>query len=140
MKYEALGTEVGKLVDEKNKAYGASFDRAGAVMSTLYPNGIPPEQMTDALGIIRVLDKLFRIANAKDAFGESPWTDIAGYGLLGAARKRTPTTDIPATAYCQAVYEDADREKYKCFLVGCHEGPHEAQRPGKSSNAKWTGK
>jgi hypothetical protein len=32
------------------------------------------------------LDKLFRIATARDALGESPYRDIAGYGLLGAAR------------------------------------------------------
>ena len=31
------------------------------------------------LAITRVVDKLFRIANRKDAFGENPWQDIAGY-------------------------------------------------------------
>jgi hypothetical protein len=54
-------------------------------LSVLYPSGIKPEQYTDALAIIRVIDKLFRIANNKDAFSESPWRDIAGYALLGIA-------------------------------------------------------
>jgi hypothetical protein len=54
-------------------------------LSVLYPSGIKPEQYTDALAIIRVIDKLFRIANNKDAFAESPWRDIAGYALLGIA-------------------------------------------------------
>ena len=29
-----------------------------------------------------MIDKLFRIANKKDAFDENPWRDIAGYALL----------------------------------------------------------
>jgi hypothetical protein len=42
--------------------------------------------MGDALGIVRVLDKLFRIATRKNAFNESPWDDVAGYGLILATR------------------------------------------------------
>ena len=63
-------------------------------MKILYPNGISSDQLEDALAIVRILDKLFRIATDKDALGESPYRDIAGYGLLGAARseKTTETT------------------------------------------------
>ena len=39
----------------------------------------------DMLAITRVIDKLFRIATKKDAFGESPWRDICGYAILGIA-------------------------------------------------------
>ena len=85
-KYEVIASQIGKLVDEKNAAYGSSFSESYKILSVLYPNGIKPEQYTDALAIIRVIDKLFRIANKKDAFGESPWRDIAGYGILGAAK------------------------------------------------------
>lgn len=81
--FENIGKEIGKLVDEKNAAYGSSFAEAYKILTVLYPNGIKPEQYTDALAIIRVIDKLFRIATSKDAFGESPWKDIAGYGILG---------------------------------------------------------
>ena len=84
-KYEKIGKEIGKLVDEKNAAYGNSFSECHKILSVLYPEGIKPEQYTDALAIIRVIDKLFRIATNKDAFGESPWRDIAGYSLLGIA-------------------------------------------------------
>lgn len=45
------------------------------------------EQMDDALCVVRILDKLFRIATDRDALGESPYVDIAGYALLGAARR-----------------------------------------------------
>ena len=83
--YKNIGMQVGELVDEKNTAYGSSFAESYKILSVLYPNGIKPEQYTDALAIIRVIDKLFRIATAKDAFGESPWRDIAGYAILGVA-------------------------------------------------------
>jgi hypothetical protein len=84
-KFEKIATEIGKLVDQKNAAYGSSFAESYKILSVLYPNGIKPEQYTDALAIVRVLDKLFRIANHKNAFGESPWKDIAGYAILGVA-------------------------------------------------------
>ena len=86
MKYKKIGTEIGKLVDKKNKAYGDSFGQAGKVLEILYPKGVDPSQYTDFLTIIRVIDKLFRIANDKGAFQESPWRDIAGYAILGAAK------------------------------------------------------
>ena len=83
--FKDIGSEIGELVDQKNAAYGSSFAESYKILSVLYPNGIKPEQYTDALAIIRVIDKLFRIATAKDAFGESPWKDIAGYAILGVA-------------------------------------------------------
>ena len=85
-KYEAMGGELGSLVDEKQKAYGDSFGKSGNMMRILYPEGIMPTQLDDALAMVRVLDKLFRIATNKDAFGENPWKDIAGYALLGMGR------------------------------------------------------
>lgn len=81
--YKEIGEEIGNLVEEKNAAYGSSFAECYKILSVLYPTGIKPEQYTDALAIIRVIDKLFRLATRKDAFGESPWKDIAGYALLG---------------------------------------------------------
>jgi hypothetical protein len=87
-KYEALGTEVGVLVDKKNEAYGSSFDKSGKILDVLYPYGVDVGNYDDFLAITRILDKLFRIATDKDSFNEDPWMDIAGYALLGAARKR----------------------------------------------------
>ena len=76
---------VGTLVSQKNEAYGDAFSQAGDVIRILYPNGVKPEQYVDLLVTVRIVDKLFRIANKKDAFGESPWQDIAGYGILMTA-------------------------------------------------------
>lgn len=84
--WERIGAEVGRLVAEKQAAYGDSFGKAGAVMRILYPDGVPAEKLDDALTVVRVLDKLFRIATDRDALGESPWRDIAGYALLSVAR------------------------------------------------------
>ena len=81
-KYEKVGKDIGALVDKKNAAYGSAFDRAGKVLEQLYPNGVPVDKYTDMLTTVRILDKLFRIANDKEAFDEEPWKDIAGYGIL----------------------------------------------------------
>lgn len=83
-KFLNAATEIGFLVEEKNKAYGDSFQKSQEIIKILYPDGVQPDQYRDLLGIIRVLDKLFRLANNKNAFEESPWTDICGYGLLGS--------------------------------------------------------
>ncbi len=83
--YEHIATEIGRLVQEKNEAYGDSFGQACRILEVLYPEGIQPNQYRDALAITRVIDKLFRLANKKDAFGESPWRDICGYAILGIA-------------------------------------------------------
>ena len=89
LEYEILGQSVGKLVAEKQDAYGNSFGQSGKVLEILYPDGVQPEQYKDMLTIVRIIDKLFRIANRKDYNGESPYTDIAGYGLLGMAIKQS---------------------------------------------------
>jgi len=83
--FQEIGTAVGKLVEEKNAAYGDSFAKAGQFLRLLYPTGIQPEQYDDMLALCRIFDKQMRIATDQDAFGESPFQDIAGYGILGVA-------------------------------------------------------
>jgi hypothetical protein len=77
-----LAVALADLVEAKQQAYGDSFGKSGDVLRILYPNGVRVDQYGDLLAITRVLDKLFRIATAKDALGESPWRDIGGYALL----------------------------------------------------------
>ena len=79
---DAKALEVARLVVAKRKAYGNSFAKTGEVLKVLYPRGISVEEYPDALTIVRVIDKLFRVATDRDAFGESPWKDIMGYALL----------------------------------------------------------
>lgn len=95
--YEQLGQRVGALVDTKNKAYGSAFDDAGNFLKLLYPNGIQPSQYGDALALVRIFDKMKRIATDRDAMGESPYQDIAGYGLLGLRRVETERSALQPT-------------------------------------------
>ena len=83
--FEEVGAGIGRLVSEKNASYGDSFSKTNGILRILYPDGIKPDQYGDLLTITRILDKFFRIATDKDAFGESPWRDIAGYSILKVA-------------------------------------------------------
>lgn len=95
-RYHDVARSVADLVVSKQAAYGDSFGKSGNVMRELYPNGIRPDQLDDALTVVRVVDKLFRIATDRDAFGEDPWRDVLGYSLLAVERKsRKPVDDGP---------------------------------------------
>lgn len=85
-KWLGKAVDIARLVKEKNVAYGSSFDNAGELLKILYPSGIPTDQYDTALALTRIFDKMFRLANKPDAFGESPWNDIVGYALLGAVK------------------------------------------------------
>jgi len=86
----AIAAELAVLVESKEEQYGCSHLKAAQIMEVLYPSGIPRHAYGDALLLVRVLDKLSRIAqrgeSGKDLGGESPWRDIAGYGLLGTRK------------------------------------------------------
>uniref|UniRef100_A0A6M3LKC2 Uncharacterized protein n=1 Tax=viral metagenome TaxID=1070528 RepID=A0A6M3LKC2_9ZZZZ len=90
---ELAGSLVNLLM-EKNEAYGDSFFQSGKVIKILYPNGVTTDQYDDLLVIVRLLDKLFRVATRKDAFGESPWNDSAGYCLLAVLRDDIVNTEL----------------------------------------------
>lgn len=86
--FEKIGKEVGELVQEKNTAYGNSFENAAKILKVLFPNGVKPVQYKDMLAIVRILDKLNRICSDKYAFEEDPWKDIVGYGILSLASQK----------------------------------------------------
>jgi hypothetical protein len=82
----SIAAEIGKLTSEKNIAYGDSANTSAEALALLWPTGIPPEAYADALLIVRIWDKMKRIATMKDALGESPYRDIGGYAVLGAEK------------------------------------------------------
>lgn len=84
--FEKRGAELGRLVDAKQAQYGNSVERAARILEVLYPNGVKPDRYGDMLLMVRILDKLSRIATRGPGDGESPFIDIAGYGLLGARK------------------------------------------------------
>lgn len=97
MRYADLGKEIGELVDQKNAAYGSAFDTVGEFLKLMYPTGILPEQYVDSLAIVRIFDKLKRIASIKNNTTKEQlvdaYSDIAGYGLLGLRRARSCNFD-----------------------------------------------
>lgn len=88
--YEAIGEEIGILLNEKQEAYGDAFGKMEQVFKTFYPNGIQTHQYANVLTLVRILDKCFRIANlpenGNDIMNEDPWKDIAGYAMLSLSK------------------------------------------------------
>ena len=109
MDYKTLGEEVGQLVDEKNTAYGNSFNVAEDFIKLLWPNGVPPDAFNDMLCVVRIFDKLKRIATNKAYGGESPYRDIAGYALLGLMKDKVRD----GSAYASVGLTDAIAVEYK---------------------------
>jgi len=126
--YRALAEQLGDLVESKQRQYGNSAGNSGDIMRVLYPIGIHPKQYRDALLVVRVLDKLNRIAqrgpDGRDLGGESPWRDIAGYGLLGLAadekQESAPPQKTPRPpARCHVCNQETERFCRECGRFAC---------------------
>ena len=83
MSIHTIAKDLCDLIQKKNQAYGNAFDKTEDILKILYPDGIQPNQYKDVHVLVRMLDKMSRIAKDNDPFGESPYRDIAGYALLG---------------------------------------------------------
>lgn len=82
--FEKVGLKIGQLLNRKNRDYGNAFIDGTKFMELLFPNGIPIDKYSDVLLLIRIFDKMKRIATVKKHTDiESPFEDIAGYGMLG---------------------------------------------------------
>jgi hypothetical protein len=97
-RFEKAATELGKLVDVKQQAYGDSISSCGYLLRVFMnkykkvdPNSdtiyyVIPDALMDHIAMqVRIIDKQNRIfSNPEgDLMNESPYGDIAGYGLLG---------------------------------------------------------
>ena len=89
MSYKEIAAGVAKLVEEKQQAYGNAFEKITAILKVLYPYGIVPDEYQNLGLVIRILDKIARIAehNGDDLMQEDSWKDICGYTLLAMAQK-----------------------------------------------------
>tara|TARA_E500000331_G_scaffold351456_2_gene398154 strand:+ start:2435 stop:2704 length:270 start_codon:yes stop_codon:yes gene_type:complete len=83
--FKELALELSKLLEDKQKAYGESFNTAPKILQLLYPDGVKVEDYEQLLTITRILDKLNRIANNDKS--EDPFQDIAGYCLLALKQR-----------------------------------------------------
>ena len=80
---ESISRDVVSIVKEKNREYGSAFQKVSHILSILFPNGIPTNKYHDVAILVRVLDKVCRIASANDKdVKKDAWLDITGYGLL----------------------------------------------------------
>ncbi len=115
-KEAVIGRSIGELCHEKSKAYGDSIQSSAKIMKTLYPNGVPVESYMNVLVIVRIIDKLMRIATDKDAFGESPFKDIAGYAIrmieIEEAKNDKEYTEVSESLRPWSSYTEDDLYRY----------------------------
>ncbi|MEM4994806.1 hypothetical protein WKH56_19790 [Priestia sp. SB1] len=92
--FETKATELGKLVDTKQNAYGDSFSKAFDLMKIYLQNykneqdntyTIPESLLQHILLQVRIIDKQNRIFSNPDGdlMQENPYADVGGYSLLG---------------------------------------------------------
>ena len=99
--YPTIGMKIGDLVAQKRIHYGDSFNRSHEIIEVLFPDGVPQESYQDLLTIIRIVDKLFRIANRHKAREagmpdtELPEQDVFGYLLLAIVREEQTLPSKP---------------------------------------------
>ena len=82
-----IAQEIASVLEEKNAQYGPAFSNAPKILEILYPDGIRPQDYTNLLTLVRMLDKLQRIATNNATDTEDPWRDIAGYAILQLSTK-----------------------------------------------------
>ena len=78
-----IAAELGGMLDRKRLAYGDNMTIAPKILELLYPNGVPVSAYPTMLLLVRILDKIARLATGggRFALGEDAWKDIAGYAL-----------------------------------------------------------
>jgi hypothetical protein len=110
MKIKKIAADISQLVEEKQDAYGNAFERTAEILSILYPNGIGVEQLQDAALLVRVLDKICRIAHDNETMGESPWRDICGYSLLALQRTEAGLDAEPKKQLLNLLQQKVDKK------------------------------
>lgn len=124
-----LAEKLGQTLEIKHEAYGDAVGKSAAFLTLLYPNGIPVEAYGSVSLLLRIFDKQCRIANKPNAFGEDPFLDIGGYGLLGQrmvlnkAEAQIPTPEsvseilnTPRVKNCARCVEESKQELcWVCF-------------------------
>jgi len=86
--YHDLAREIADLLEVKQAQYGNSVGTTPKILALLYPDGVRVDQYADVLTVVRMLDKLKRVATGHPSDTEDPWEDIAGYAILRLAERR----------------------------------------------------
>ena len=81
-KWQTIADDMTSLLKAKRDSYGNNLACTPEIMKLMYPSGITHEQLDDFLILVRMVDKMFRIANgANFKLGEDAWKDLAGYAM-----------------------------------------------------------
>jgi hypothetical protein len=112
--FQEIGKLLGELVTIKNEKYGDSFKDSASFLELLYPDGIQPDQYMDMLALVRMFDKIKRIATDKDALGESPFSDLAGYSILGIKNSKGALDKL--REYVKEIQSDKKEFEEKDFI------------------------
>lgn len=118
--YSQIGTEIGELVEQKQKAYGDSITKAFDLVKVFirdYRNEdgtytIPESLLKHLLLQVRIIDKQNRIFSNpdQDLMGESPYSDIAGYSIIGT--KESNKTNKKQDEFVQCVERGLENFTY----------------------------
>jgi hypothetical protein len=111
----SLASTIGHTLQQKNLAYGDSFSKTPKLLEILYPDGVRPEQYPNMLTLVRMLDKINRIANqdSRTTDAEDPFTDLAGYAILAQVLLESKKLDTKE-AIAKSCKEAADRIYAEC--------------------------
>jgi hypothetical protein len=96
-----LAAGLGDLLASKQAQYGDSVGSTSEILRQLYPDGITPENYDGLQLVVRILDKLKRVAThglGQDLGRENPMLDVAGYGLLGVELAERRVLDVAAAS------------------------------------------
>ncbi len=108
IRYGDIAQSIAELLETKQAQYGDSVGTAPKILALLYPDGVRVDQYADLLTIVRMLDKLKRIATARADDPEDAWRDLAGYAILRLAQREAEREVRPkgvrwATAQIEAL-------------------------------------
>lgn len=81
--WHKLGKQIGDIVADKNAKYGSAYRSSADFLKVLFPNGIPVDRYQEVLLMVRMFDKMQRLATGCGGDTEDPWMDLAGYSMLG---------------------------------------------------------
>jgi hypothetical protein len=82
VEFSEIADELATMLAVKNRKYGDSYAKMAHVLPLFYPNGVPADGLLDAVFILRIVDKLMRIASDQRDDEEDPLLDLCGYGIL----------------------------------------------------------
>lgn len=84
---EDVALRIAALCERKKAQYGDSIRFSESVLNALWPDGVRRESYRDMLLLVRVMDKIKRVASGNQG-DESAWDDIAGYALRAIEGQR----------------------------------------------------